>query len=404
MKCEIEYYPEKYSLHYNLIPLYLQQTGWSKADEKDGAVKYYFSIDGVNKVPLTVPNPNASDFQFRLRDLIRVLEAVEKKGRKEIIESINNVDKDVWKISIAKDSAINSLSVSSFEKIIKNLKNLIEYSASAEQVAKPYFEQSLSTGKSYSKKCRIGHTFRGSYGITIETPVEEPINDTENYAQKDQYTPIGRKVTERIFRSLKLIEQEKYIEDLTSLYEESINGNICVALRNLLELSEGDIEYAVNFSPIWDAPKEMVENPKVCIKHSNISYLNEIYEKLHQEYETITNCTVIGTIIELKHIFNEEDESDYNIRILGHRAESQENDYHITLKKGDYLKACLIHTDSVKIKKNKLIEVSGNLRRTKNKWFIDSYSNFNEIHDERTSKALKSKNQAQLISFKDVDF
>jgi len=396
-KCEIEYYPEKYIIHYNLIPLYLQQTGWNKADENSGAVKYYFSIDDVNKIPLIVPNPSASDFQFRLRDLIRVLEVVENRGKKEIIESINYINKDIWKISIAKGSAIDSLSVSSFEKIIKNLKNLIAYSASAEQMAKPYFEQSLSVGKIYSKKCKIGHTFRGSYGITIETPVDEPITVTENDAEKDQYTPVGRRVTERIFRSLMLIEKEEYVEDLTSLYEESINGNICIALRNLLELSEGDIEYAVNFSPIWDVPKEMAENPRVCIKHSNLSYLNEIYEKLHKEYETITDCTVTGTIIELKHIFDDEDESDYNIRILGSHPEGQENDYYITLKKGDYLKACLIHTESVKSKKNRLVEVTGNLRRTKNKWFIDSYSDFNEIHDERTSKALKNKNQAQLF-------
>jgi len=397
VKCDIEYYPEKYRIHYNLIPLYLQQTGWSKADEINGAAKYYFSIDDVNKIPLIVPNLDASDLQFRLRDLIRVLEVVEKKGRKEIIESINNVNKDIWKISIAKGSAIDSLSVSSFEKIINNLKNLIAYSASAEQVAKPYFEQSLSIGKNYSKKCKVGHTFRGSYGITIETPVEEPITDTENDAEKDQYTPVGRKVTERIFRSLMLVEQEKYVEDFTSLYEESINGNICIALKNLLELSEGDIEYAVDFSPIWDVPKEMAENPRVCIKHSNISYLNEIYEKLHKEYETITNCTVTGTIIELKHVFDEEDESDYNIRISGSHAEGPENDYHITLKKGDYLKACQIHTECVKTKKNRLVEVSGNLRRTKNKWFIDSYSDFYEIHDERTGKALKDKNQLQLF-------
>jgi hypothetical protein len=397
MKCEIEYYPEKYTIHYNLIPLYLQQNGWNKANENNGTVKYYFSIDEANKVPLIVPNPNASDFQFRLRDLIRILEIVEKRGRKEIIESINYINKDIWKISIAKGSAIDSLSVISFEKIIKNLKNLIVYSASAEQTPKPYFEQSLSIGKSYSKKCKIGHTFKGSYGITIETPIEEPITVTENDTERDQYTPVGRKVTERIFRSLRLIEKEEYVEDLTSLYEESINGNICIALRNLLELSEGDIEYAVNFSPIWDVPKEIAENPRVCIKHSNIGYLNEIYERLHKEYETITNCTVTGMIIELKHVFDEEDESDYNIRISGSHQEGQENDYYMTLKKGDYLKACLIHTESIKSKKNKLVEVTGNLRRTKNKWFIDSYSDFNEIHDERTSKALNNKNQTQLF-------
>jgi hypothetical protein len=397
MNFEFEYHSKKYNIRYNLIPIYLHYTGWSKVKEKNGRMLYQYNKR--NQITLMVPNPDSGDFQLRIRDMIRVLEAVEKRHYEEIIESVNNVKKDIWKISIAKGSNIDSLSIDVLEKVIKSIKGLIEYSASAEQIAKPYFEQSLSTGKTYSKKCRIGQTFRGSYGITMEIPIEEPAVSSENVSDKTDYTPIGRKITERIFKSLRLVEQENEIVDITPIYEESINGNICLALKTLLELSEGDIENVVCLSPIWEAPDEMKNNPIVCIKHSNISYLDEVYEKMFQQNELINNCTILGTIIELKHIFDEEDDSDYNIIISGTHNDGNKFDFHVALNKEDYLKACRIHAESVAVKKEKIIELSGKLRRTKKKWYVDSYFNFEEIQNMRANRAQKNKTQVQLSDF-----
>lgn len=397
MNFEFEYCSKKHVINYRSIPTYLHYTGWDKIKEKDGRVLYHYIQH--QQITLVVPSPNASDLDFRIRDMIRVLEAVEKRSGEEIIESINKVEQDVWKISIAKGSNIDSLSVDIFEKIIKSIKSLIEYSASAEQIAKPFFEQSLSTGKIYSKKCKIGQTFKGSYGITMEIPIEEPTIISENPSEKNDYTPIGRKITERIFKSLKLVEQENEIVDITPIYEESINGNICLALKTLLELSAGDIENSIFLSPIWEATDEMKNNPIVCIKHSNISYLDEIYEKMYQENELINNCTIIGTIIELKHVFDVEDDSDYNIIISGTHNDGNKFVYHVALNKEDYLKACRIHTESIAGKKEKIIELSGKLRRTKKKWYVDSYLNFEEVEDVRAKKAQKTKTQVQLSNF-----
>lgn len=397
MNFELEYNSKTYYIRYNLIPVYLRYTGWRKVKEKDGCMLYNYN--NQDQRVLIVPNPDSNDLQLRVRDMIRVLEAVEKRPGEEIIESVNQVKSDIWKICIAKESNIDSLSIDVFEKIIKGIKGLIEYSASAEQIAKPYFEQSLSTGKMYSKKCRIGQTFKGGYGITMEIPIEEPTMSPENVSDKNDYTPVGRKITERIFKSLRLVEQESDIGDITPIYEESINGNICLALKTLLELSEGNIEHSIHFSPIWEAADEMKSNPIVCFKPSNISYLDEVYEKMCMENELINNCTIIGTIIELKHIFDEDDDSDYNIIIHGTHNDGNKFDYHVALNKEDYLKACRIHAESVAVKKEKPIELSGKLRRTKKKWYVGSYFNFEEIQDMRANRAQKTKAQVQLSIF-----
>lgn len=380
MNFEIGHCSKKYTVNYKSIPTYLQYTGWSKVKEKDGRVLYHYIQSP--QITLIVPSFDSSDLDFRIRDMIRVLEAVERRSGEEIIESINKVEQDIWKISIAKGTNIDSISVSIFEKFIKNIKNIIEYSASAEQEAKPYFEKSLSTGQKYTKECKIGKTFTGSYGINVEIPLQDITINKDNQSVIASEIPLGRKITERVFKSLKLVEEEKEIEDITPIYTNSINGNISLALKNLLELYDGDLEYSVKLSPIVEAPLEMRNNPTICLKHSNIDYLDNLYKKMYKGKESTTS-TIIGTIVELEHIFDNKNDRDYNIKIRG-THNNKTHEYHVALNEEDYLKACHIHTNSVETKKEKFIQIIGEVRRTKRGWYVDSYSNFelHEVEDE----------------------
>jgi hypothetical protein len=355
----------------------------------NGNILFHYKFPNNDPVPLIIPNPESTDFQLRIRDAVRTLEAIENKSGEELIESINNVNKDVWKVRIAKGSHINSLGMEALEIVLSRLKKIISYTASAEQEARPYYFKPLSLGIDYSKMCRVGQTFRGSYGITIEAPITD-------MSLSDTYAPLGRRVTERIFKSLKLIETEREFEDIESIYEDSINGNICLALIDLLKISEGDIEYSANLSPLYKASDIMIDNPTVSLKNANIPYLEELYDKLHSEVELIENVTIQGIIIELKHEFQESgDDSDYNIIISGSHDGLNEHAYHLTLKKEDYIKACHIHTQSIENKKE-TVEITGNARRTRKKWYIDSYTNFVEIGDVRAHNAKKDKLQAEL--------
>ena len=90
--------------------------------------------------------------------------------------------------------------------------------------------------------------------------------------------------------------------------------------------------------------------------------------------------------------------SDYKIIISGTHDGSTEHDYHVVLKKEDYLKACCIHTISIE-KKKETVEIEGNVRRTSKKWYVDSYTNFEEIANLRAHTAQKDKSQGKLTDF-----
>lgn len=403
---EYKYDGATYQIPYSNLSVYLEKNGWI-TEEIIGTSKVYSNeLKSGPRVTILLSDKNTEKIEKYLFNLFKALSDFEGRKQESIIESIVNIDKDIWKISLSKGVNIGSFDLNDVEEIIKSIKSLFSYSASSEQEAKPYFEKSLSTGKSFVKECKFGHTYVGSFGFTIITPFDDTQYKTLETGIDDELSvPLGRRINERILRSLDLIEKEEKIEDVTQVYEETLNANMCMALKKLLEISKADVEYSVQFSPFCEASPKMKEKSKICIKHSRISYLESVYEKMYTEYEYIKDFTLRGNIKELRGKKSEGDDndSDYNIMIIGNIGDKEGEKIHITLNEKDYIKACELHKESVKRKKEKLIKVSGNLRRTKQKWYLDSYFNFEEIKDirldTRTDNAVENKTQKNLGEF-----
>lgn len=403
---EYRYNGALYQIPYNNLSIYLEKNGWI-TEEVIGASRIYSNeLESGPRVTVLLPDKNAEKIEKNLFHLFEALSDFEGRTQEAIIESIVNINKDIWKISLSKGVNVGSLDLNDVEEIIKSIKSLFLYSASSEQEAKPYFEKSLSTGKSFVKECKFGHTYIGSFGFTIITPFDDTQYKTLETGITDSLSvPLGRRISERVLKSLDLIGKEEEITDVTRVYEETLNANMCMALKKLLEISKADMECSVQFSPLCHSAPVTKKNPKISIKHSGINYLESIYKKMYTEYELVRDFTLRGNIKELKGKKSETDDadSDYNIMIIGNIGDKEGEKIHLTLNEKDYIKACELHKESVKRKKEKLIKVSGNLRRTKQKWYLDSYCNFEEIKDikldTRTDNALESNAQRSLVEF-----
>ena len=58
------------------------------------------------------------------------------------------------------------------EAFLKNAKGLLAAAATTEVSPKPFFGRVTKAAVVYSDDCRFAHTFRGSFGFAIESPVE----------------------------------------------------------------------------------------------------------------------------------------------------------------------------------------------------------------------------------------
>ena len=398
---EFSYKGKTYFIPYNNISLYLKNSGWDLKREKGLSKVYCNQLNQDFDVTAVLPDKNSHRLNNNLFQLFDTLADFENRTLKTILESIINIDKDIWKMSFSKGSTISSMTLANVETILKNIKNLISYSGSAEQEPKPYFERPLATGNSFVADCKFGHTYTGSFGFTIMTPIVNTTNATLEIGLDDALSiPIGRRINERIIKCLEMVVNEVEISsDIINVYENSMNANICAALKDLLQASSGDLQCSIQPSPLHILSDELKTYSKVTLEHSKLPYLENVYKALYREYELIQDIVVKGSIIELKYENNNENNSDYNIVIIGNFENNKNEKVHINLNESDYLRACEYHKDGIEHKDQNLVRISGNIRRMKNKWYLDSYSNFQEITDIRADNALNDVKQEHLTNF-----
>lgn len=119
--------------------------------------------------------------------------------------------------------------------IIQGLRHLIMYSACMEKDPRRYFEQPLSVGRQQVQRCLFGHTFHGSFGYTIESPITAPSQLHYPYGKSSQVQiPIERKVVERITRGFLNVQKaarRQNPEEISHNYEFGLNANMCTGFQ-----------------------------------------------------------------------------------------------------------------------------------------------------------------------------
>lgn len=146
---------------------------------------------------------------------------------------------------------------------ISGMKTLLSSSATTEITDNRSFRRTLKEAVQYSESCRFAHTFRGSFGFVIESPVG--INDTPPLDGFDEDVPLERRVVDRLVHGFSSIEEASLFEDpsLISGVTSGLSANMCDALADLLEeMDISNIKFEVDFSSEWRR-KETVKQGKV---------------------------------------------------------------------------------------------------------------------------------------------
>ncbi len=179
---KFQYNSEEYDIPYSSVSHYLDSSGWKLGKPFNNGTIFSHELGSNHEITLLLPDINSKFLNYQLLHLFKTLSEFENRNIKEIIESIKCVNKDILKISISKGSIIDSIKLNEVGEILKNIKKLILYSASAELSIQPYFEHPLRSGVDFVSRCNFGHTFKGSFGFTIENSFYENKLEAENDA------------------------------------------------------------------------------------------------------------------------------------------------------------------------------------------------------------------------------
>jgi len=364
---------------------YLQETGWHRVKHpNDRLILFEGPKDDDGKpIILILPAHNwFSDSDEGIANAINLLSAVEQTSPYNIIQKIQSLDRDTVKIRmVLPPNSAPSLEVAS--QVVQGLRDLIAFSACMEKEQKRYFERTLSIGKEQIQHFRFGHTFPGSFGFTIESPISKPpqIFQPALVGSEESHPPIPveRRVVERITRGLLTVqeaERKQNSEEISQRFEIGLNANMCGALLNMARgTPDIEFEYTVIWSPRWKPSQDVIEPGPIRLQGNAYRYLDEAARLLHpaleiahepEEIDHIQEITIQGKIVAL----NSARPDDRTVTVLW----KGQGRIRISLALEDYQTACNAHRDGYKI------SITGTLiRKNRGTWTLTNPHDLNVL-------------------------
>ena len=344
---------------------------YNRSTGKRNVDVYVLSEPGVDDVELVVPQDrNGSDFDRRLQGAIVTLSQLENKDPDQIIASVRSIGFDVVQSRIPDDLVVDdTIHLESAKNYINGMKDLLAATATTEIRPLAFFGRMNKDAVEYSDKCRFGHTYRGSFGFTIESPVIP--NTEETLFGQDPTPPFERRVVQRLAIGIQQVCEAVNAGDPKPLIDGFRNGfsaNGCERFAALIQnTAYSGMSFAFSFSPEWAVPEKLKRTAEFFVGPKHIDMSRAAAQALRGESLEIPT-DVHGLVVRLQ---NEADPSDLSaatgegeISVL--HASEDYGDIHlrITLSPAEYLRAVEAH------RLGRPVRLSGTLVHRGRYWYL----------------------------------
>jgi hypothetical protein len=321
-------------------------------------------------------NLSSPDSKLYISNAINMLSSLKQIEPELLIHNINYYERDILRIRNLETGNVSSIPLNLASQQVPQLKNLVSYSACSEVDPVPsHVNTRKPLAKQMVKHYQFGHTFRGSFGYTVESPISENLLSDNEMVRNTRFLPIERRVMERIVRGLSHMKQATETRNSNIIidnYSNGLNANMCLSLLNLSPDKYSPIEFSITWSPKIAPSEDISDQESFVLNESSyhqLEYAASILDKLEPK-----EVTIRGLVKELKtddnplgldtsravviNVTNENDTLPSNVMVL--------------LNADDYQAAISAHREWLPV------IITGILQRSHgNKWHIIKYSSFN---------------------------
>lgn len=328
---------------------------------------------------IVVPSSeNFVDFYDSLPNIIDLLSVIYGKADREIIKEITTSYHDLLEFRIKSDFSQNGeLPLDYATECIDGIKELILYSACAEQTKKPVCFRTTNNAKELLSNFKLAQTEVGSFIINIDIQVA---NEEEQYVlpEIEMDDTLEHKVVQRIGKAIRQVDdiahnRSAFDEIVHNAYESGITANMCEALLKLKPNSPGsEIETKIRYASACS--NGFVGNVEVVkMQETHFSTMNAI-SKRYREFNSEEMMEVEGYITSLNTKRINEVRSERVIHIAA-LVNGEMRSIKAELGDNDYREACDAHRDMNKV------AVYGNLDMSTKMYKFLTVERYRTIHE-----------------------
>jgi hypothetical protein len=355
---------------------YLNLKGWrslypnKKWTVLEGPPDYY-----GHPLELALPQDlNSPDIFLYVSNAVNMLSSLDNMEPELLLHNIKFYDRDILRIKNLETNSASSISLSLAAQQVPQLKSLVSFAACSEVDAAPsHASAQKPLAKQMVKQYQFGHTFRGSFGYTVESPLPEAFSSM-NIMAGVKYLPVERRVMERIVRGLsftKIATETRNTSVLTDNYADGFNANMCTSIVKMSPEKLSPIEFYITWSPTILPSEDIGEPEPITLTEASfdqLQYAAETLEKLEPK-----EVTIRGLVKELRTDDNPLglDTSRTVVIDITNDNDSLPNRVTVLLSATDYQAAIVAHKEWLPITIKGFLQ-----RRHGNKWHIIKYSSF----------------------------
>ena len=357
------------------VGVFLRRKGWSCIDYANPNLLVFGPPEKKHKgLSIVLPSRKEFvDYPAKLRDCIELLASIYEIDPTTVIHNIARWDRDVLEIRLeAVQGNEQLLPLEYASELIAKYRRFVGFAAAAESNPRKFFAKLTSGGRDFAQHCMFGHTFVGSFGLTIECPLgleaDLPLPDLP------PQRPFRRAVIERIATGqLDMVDavREHDPEILVKNHRAGFCGNMCELLADVCGISgRRKICHSIKWASELPPPANLSRDEEpVILDERSYDVLRAASESLQRVEEPDEDKEVFGRITRLKSEIPPVKTQEFRLSartvvVLWEVERGQPLHINIELPLELYRLACDAH------KNGKKIRVFGKPRKEGKLWFL----------------------------------
>lgn len=327
-------------------------------------------------VELVVPQTaDGADTAQLIQRVLGAVAQIRDLSVSEVVADVLSVGFDVIMSTIPSEYIVQeTVSFDQARRLINGMREVLASTATTELEPRPFFSRLKKEGAEYADHCRFGHTFKGSFGFTLESPIVPPLQGELDGIEPA--IPFERRVVTRFARGLKAIHEATAAQSPELIVEASrvaFGANACEHFADMVEETSERMTFAVAFSPEWHLQNRVELSQSFSVGPQHVEVARAAAKQLRDQLKPWQE-TVVGRVVQLA---NHEDPSDLfgpsgerEVVIQWNGGELGVIHVRASLAPKDYLDAIDAHASG------KIVSVSGLLDRRGRRWMLFDVSGF----------------------------